>query len=338
MRTGFNPHKDQPTEKSDYLHQIIIPVFIPNFEGYFKDSFEILKLCLESVFTSTHNKTFITIVNNGSCETIKVYLNALFDQNKIHEVIHTTNIGKLNAILKGIAGNAIELVTISDSDVLFLKGWQQETTTIFKELPKVGVVGIVPQFNMHKVHSSNLLFDNFFSNKVKFIPVKNKEALVSFYDSIGWEHNYNTNYLEYSLGMEVNNDLKILVGSGHFVATYKKDIFSELVSNIPYKMGGNSEYYLDELPLKKDYWRVTTHDNFAFHLGNKIEEWMNSFSNDKRKIESYYVLRNFQINSKLSHLSYIIKNKIFKKLLFNSLFLKHFYKTKKLPKSMINNY
>ena len=338
MRTGFNPQKDQPIPASEYLHQVIIPVFIPHFEGYFKDSFAILKLCLQSVFNTVHNKTFITIVNNGSCDIIKNYLNELHNQNKIHEVIHTNNIGKLNAILKGLAGNTIELVTISDSDVLFLKDWQQETTAIYKALPKVGVVGLVPQFNMHKVHSSNLLFDTFFSNKVKFLPVKNKEALVAFYDSIGWERNYNPNYLEYSLGMEVNNDLKVIVGSGHFVATYKKAIFSELVSNIPYKMGGTSEHYLDELPLKKDYWRVTTHDNFANHLGNTLEEWMISFSNNEDKFEDNDIPSDFQVNPKLSDFSYVIKNKVFKKLLFNSLFLNYFYKMKKLPKSMTKNY
>ena len=338
MRTGFNPYKDQPTEKSEYLHQIIIPVFIPHFDGYFKDSFAILKLCLQSVFTTVHDKTFITVVNNGSCETIKQYLNNLHATNQVQEVIHTTNIGKLNAILKGLAGNTIELITISDSDVLFLNGWQHETTTIFKELPKVGVVGIVPQFNMHKVHSSNLLFDTLFSNKVKFLPVKNKEALITFYDSINWERNYNPNYLEYSLGMEVTQNLKVLIGSCHFVATYKKDIFSELVSYIPYKMGGNSEHYLDELPLKKDYWRVTTYDNYAYHLGNTVEDWMVSFSNVDIKKDINDVPRNYRTNTKFSEFNYVVKNKIFKKLLFNSLILNYFYKLKKLPKSMINKY
>lgn len=338
MRIGNNPHKDQPNPASDYLHQIIIPVFIPHFEGYFKDSFAILKLCLQSVFNTVHNKTFITIVNNGSCTEIKNYLNELYNDNKIHEVIHTENIGKLNAILKGLAGNNIELVTISDSDVLFLQGWQKETTTIFKEVSKVGVVGIVPQFNLHKVNSSNLLFDTFFSSKVKFIPVKNKQALISFYDSIGWQHDYNPNYLEYTLGMEVTTNLKVIVGSGHFVATYKKAIFDTIVSNIPFKMGGNSEHYLDELPLKKDYWRVTTHDNFAYHLGNILEEWMILDSNKLENYSQVEVPNGFQTNSRFSDFSYVIKNKVFKKLVLNSFCLKYFYQWKKLPKSMIKNY
>lgn len=338
MRIGFNPNKDQITKKSDYLHQIIIPVFIPHFEGYFKDSLVILKLCLQSLFNTVHNKTFITIVNNGSCNEIKNYLDELHNNKKIHEIIHTENIGKLNAILKGLAGNNIELVTISDSDVLFLDGWQQETIKIFSHLPKVGVVGIVPQFGMYKVNSSNVLFDSFFSSRLKFIPVKNNEALVSFYDSIGWKRDYNPNYLEYVLGFEVDSSLSVLVGSGHFVATYKKDIFSQIVSNIPFKMGGISEQYLDELPLKKDYWRVTTYDNYAYHLGNTWEKWMDAFINKSNKTEVNNIFGNFPINSKCSTFRYVMKNKIFKKLLFNSLVLRYFYKLKQLPKSMIKKY
>ncbi len=75
MRIGYNPHKDKPQSASSYFHQIIIPVYIPNQEGYFKDGFEILKLCLHSLFKTIHDKHCVTIVNNGSCELIVDYLN-----------------------------------------------------------------------------------------------------------------------------------------------------------------------------------------------------------------------------------------------------------------------
>jgi cellulose synthase/poly-beta-1,6-N-acetylglucosamine synthase-like glycosyltransferase len=337
MRKGFNPYKDQPIEKSENLHQIIIPVFIPHFVGYFKDSFAILKLCLQSVFSTVHDKTFITIVNNGSCDEIKNYLNELHNQNRIHEIIHTTNIGKLNAILKGLAGNAIELVTISDSDVLFLKGWQQETTTIFKELPKVGVVGIVPQFNMHKINCNNIVFDNFFNSKLQFIKVKNEVALSKFYESIGWDENYNHDYLKYTLALTWNSEITVLVGSGHFVATYKKDVFSEIVNSIPYKMGGNSESYLDELPLKKDYWRVTTNDNYAYHMGNSLEKWMTDVVQFKHS-RNIFLYSDFTTLPKISKLKFILKNKILQKLLKQKYFYHMFLKFKKLPTEMIDTY
>ena len=86
MRIGFNPHKDKIQVASDYFHQVIIPVYIPNQEGYFKDSFAILKLCLESLFKTIHEKTFVTIVNNGSDISVANYLDLLLKENKIREL------------------------------------------------------------------------------------------------------------------------------------------------------------------------------------------------------------------------------------------------------------
>jgi hypothetical protein len=336
MRIGFNPHKDQPQEQSEYLHQIIIPVYIPNQEGYFKDSFVIFQLCLDSLFATIHKKTFVTIVNNGSGNFVKDYLDELLKQNKIHEVIHTQNIGKLNAILKGLAGNNIGLVTISDSDVLFLPDWQTETVKVFNQLPKVGVVGIVPQFKTYKSKCGNLIFDNFFNKNLKFIPVKNPNALVRFYDSIGWARDYNQDYLAYGLGIEITPDLKVYAGSGHFVATYKKDMFQEIASYIGYKLGGNSEGYLDTAPLKKGYWRVSTYDNYGYHLGNTLEDWMRVEPNSNNSNECVdFKLENIK---KSSAISYFIKNRLFIKILFIKRVSKLFLQWKGLPKEMVKKY
>jgi hypothetical protein len=336
MRVGYNPHKDKEQEDSGYLHQIIIPVYIPNHEGYFKDSLAILKLCLDSLFATTDNQTFITIVNNGSDIGVVSYLDLLLKENKIQELIHTQNIGKLNAILKGLAGNNIELVTISDSDVLFLNNWQKETVNIFKSVPKAGVVGIVPQFKMYESNCGNVLFDTILSSKLQFIPVKNKEALIRFYDSLGWDRNYNQDYLKYNLGLKINENQNVLLGSGHFVATYKKDVFNEIISYIQFKMGGTSEQYLDKAPLKKDYWRVTTQDNYACHMGNTLENWMIVPQTLKDDIEE--LKYGFNKNKAISPFLYWIKNKFFVKFISIKVLIKIFLKWKKLPKEMISKY
>jgi hypothetical protein len=336
MRVGFNPYKDEVLLKSQYLHQVIIPVYIPNQVGYFKHSFKILKLCLESLLTTIHDKTFVTIVNNGSDITVVSYLDSLLNKNKIQELIHTQNIGKLNAILKGLAGNNIELVTISDSDVLFLNNWQKETVNVFKALPKAGVVGIVPQFKMYEKNCGNVLFDTILSSKLRFIPVKNKEGLIRFYDSIGWQRDYNQDYLKYNLGLKINANQFALLGSGHFVATYKKDVFEEIVSYIEFKMGGTSEEYLDKAPLKKDYWRLTTQDNYAYHMGNTLENWMTVSQVLQEDIKQYNY--DFKKNKTISPSFYFIKNRFFIKFISIKVLVKLFLKWKKLPKEMISKY
>lgn len=338
MRVGFNPHKDMLHEENRYSHQVVIPVYIPNQEGYFKDSFRVLKTCIGSLLKTVHQKTFITIVNNGSCKEIADYLDNLFADKKIHEVIHTDNIGKLNAILKGITGNDIELVTIADSDVLFLNDWQSETVTVFNNFPKAAVVGVVPQIRVFGQYCGNIIVENFFSKKLKFSPVKNVEALRNFHKSLGWNDEYNKDYLKTTLTIE-NNAQTVLVGSGHFVATYRKKIFEEIATYIGYKLGGDSETYLDKIPLKYGKWRLTTYDNYAYHMGNVFEDWMEETLNSiEDKAATEVPLLNKTAVKKENSFMYFLKNVLFIKFFNKRKYRRIFYRFKGMPKEMAAKY
>ncbi len=336
MRIGDNPNKNIDLEKSAYNHQIIVPVYIPNEEDYFKDALKILKICLNSLFNTVSDTTFISVVNNGCCENVVAYLNTLFLEKKIKELIHTDSIGKINAVLKGLNGNNIELVTITDADVIFLPDWQSETHKIFTTIPQAGVVGIVPQIKMYKTNCGNVIFDNLWNKNLKFISVKNPDALMHFYKSIGWGTSYNQDYLKVGLGLEYDS-LKCFVGSGHFVATYKKDIFEEMVTFIGgKKAAGIGEEYIDRKSLEKGYWRLTTHDNYAYHMGNAYEEWMDNISENTGAINTSNF--NFSNRKKVSAFSYFIKNRFLARLISKKGTEKIFLKWKKLPNSMIQEY
>lgn len=337
MRVGYNPNKDQTITPTDFTHQVVIPVYIPNQEGYFKDSFQILQYCLESLFKTCHAQTFITIVNNGSSTDVRDYLNKLLTQNKIHEVSHTHNIGKLNAIFKGVVGHSFPLVTITDADVLFLNNWQMATYKIFKAFPKAGVTGLTPQFKLFENLCGNLLFDNIFSDKLKFTDVTNQAALSFFYDSIGWDKNYNHDYLKKALTLTRGN-CRAIVGAGHFVATYKGSLFAKIPARINAKLGKDSERFLDELPLQFGLWRLTTEDNFAFHMGNVEEPWMGEKMKKLHKPSPVNEKIVFESYEKTGLLSYFIKNKLFTKFISVRWMYKLFLKWKKLPKEMIQKY
>lgn len=340
MRVGYNPHKDKTTTHANYLHQIVIPVFIPNLENYFKDSFQILQLCIHSLLDTIHEKTFVTIINNGSCLEIQNYLDDLFSNNKIHEIIHTENIGKLNAVLKGISGNNIPYVTIADSDVLFCNNWQEETMKIFHSFKKAGVVGTTPQFKMYEANCGNVLAENYFSKHLKFTKVEQPLELEMFYESIGWTKNYNLDYLKYNLSIE-NSTCKALIGAGHFVATYDKTLFTTVPTFFGFKMGGDSEGFLDRINLAKGLWRLTTTGNFTYHMGNTYESWMTEVQINKRNSTVFDFTLYNQNNKaiKVSKIEFFIKNKLFNKLFFKSRFFqKMLYKKFNLPKEMRNSY
>jgi len=316
MRIGYNPHKDAPLQSSGYQHQVIIPVYLPDNKGYFKDGLKILGYCLDSLFKTTHKQTFITVVNNGSSPEAVTYLDELRREGKIHELIHTTNCGKLNAVLKGLSGNSFPLITIADSDVLFLNGWQNATYDVFDAFPKAGAVCPTPSSKSFKTYTYNIWFGLFFSRSLHFTKVKNPEALQHFADSIGNPDFYNEIHKKTYLTV-ANKNCKAVVGAGHFLVTYKNEVFEKLpIKYSSYKLGGDSEKEILDLPVvKKGLWRLSTEDNFAYHMGNTYESWMDAAFKDIKKEPS---VLSKDLNYKKVHISkigFLIQYKLFSKLL-----------------------
>lgn len=327
MRLGANPNKDILQGQNDFFHQVIIPVYIPNEEGYFKDSLTIFKYNLESLFKTIHSKTYVSIINNGSSTKVKDYLDQLFKENLINELIHTDNIGKVNAVLKGLVGHSFPIVTISDSDVMFLDDWQKETYAVFDAFPKTGVVGLTPMINMSYYLTSNLFFENLVSSKIKFSKIINPSAMLNFYRSIGREKEFNEIVDKRNFILN-NNDTNAVVGSGHYVATYRGDIFKIVKKFSNYKLGGDIEFQIDELAFNKGFWRMTTQNNYAYHLGNTEEEWMKREVEKLKQSDDLSCIK-FKPWKKPSKLEHFIVNKLFQKILYSKLFRRFLEKNKR---------
>jgi hypothetical protein len=339
MRKGFNPNKDKKIEQSDYFHQVIVPVYLPKLEGYFKDGLTILKYCLESLLSTSHSQTYLTIVNNGSCGEVVDYLVDLKCKEQIHELIHTSSIGKLNSVLKGIVGHSFPLITITDSDVLFLADWQKGTYDVFNNFPKTGAVCPTPSSRSYKTYTSNIYWDNFFSKKMYFTAVKNPAALESFALSVGDKMFYNKYHIRKYLTV-TKNKFRAVVGAGHFVTTYRGSVFELGISRYSkFKMGGLSESYLLDIPVvKKDFWRLSTEDNYTYHMGNVAEKWMKTEFNNLKKLKNEIIpCPEFTFYGS-SKFVYWMKTKLFSKIIFKKNILKSFFKTRGLISEEAENY
>ncbi|WP_310557752.1 glycosyltransferase family 2 protein [Flavobacterium sp.] len=334
MRIGDNPNKFSGEQVKHYAHQVIIPVYILDEEGYFKDSFTIFQLCLQSLLVTTHSNTYITIVNNGSGKKVVDYLNGLAAENKIQEVIHTTNIGKINAVLKGIVGVRADIVTISDQDILFKENWQSATFDVFNSFENVGVVGLIPMFTSYKSYSAPIIFDFLFSKRLGFTAVKNRDDMVRFYDSIWIGRPYDPKALETYLTLKAENGTYAVVGSGHVVASYRKSVFDSLNRSFTNDLlsGVSDRDYLDLPPLKLGYYRLTTHDNYAYHMGNGFENWMQQFYESiagKAKPAAVQLLKSIQRKQTFFlKLNYYFKKATVHKIIFRAIFLKIFVQQK----------
>jgi hypothetical protein len=280
MRIGSNPEKINKSISIENYHRIVIPVYIPNFEGYFKDAFDIFKLCLESLLLTVHSKSRITIYNNNSHIDVKNYIDQKYNESKyIDQVFHSKeNLGKINAILAAAKGNLEPLITISDADVFFKNGWIEAVEKVFLGFPEAGMVSPVPGSKAYKVHTSNNWTYAIFKAKLSFQNVLDKDALINFDRSLGNNKNiYEPIHLQKYLILE-NKKTKVqaVMGCGHFVATMRREVFDKGTNGPAFiKIDNGVEGKFIDLPNEEmGFLRLATKDNYAYHLGNSKEDWM----------------------------------------------------------------
>lgn len=340
MRIGYNQSKDVLISLRESSHRVIIPLYIPTLDGYYKEAFTIFEYCLYSILKTSITHLKISVISNNTCDVVNTKLFELQKQGFIDElIIEKEDIGKINSILKALRTAEERLITITDADVLFCNGWEEAVVDVFKSFPNAGAVCPVPVFRKHLNLTSNIWFCYLFSKKLYFRPVKNPEAMTKFANSIGWPW-LDDKWKDVIGTLQGTNGTISVLGCSHFVATYKREVFFELPKqNSTYKLGGDSEFlYTDEPVLKRGGYRLSTYDNYAYHLGNHIEPWMHEvFQNLKeveKKTNTYSTLKVI----KKKKVEYFIAEKIFKKFFYSKWIQKKILSYKGLNKEQIKNF
>jgi len=319
MRVGTNPQKQEQKIILTTHHRIVAVVYIPNEEGFYKNSLPVFKMCLESLVTTINSKAAITIVNNGSYDKVSELLNTYLSEKKIDTVItHRNNIGKIDAQIGAARGAREPLVTLTDSDILFVKGWQEMVEEVFASFPNVGSVSPIPLRKGLYSYTSTVL-KQIILKRLKFvlkaIP-ENLENYNRFLKSINWNIELD---LTNKWPVVENNGVKAIVGSAHQVLTINRDIlFTTSPSNPSLTLvGGNSENEYVDIPIDKaGKLRLATYHNYAFHMGNVLEDWMievqdcNFKENSIMEGVSCVPLVSDLFNSKFKNKIYSIRKKI----------------------------
>lgn len=275
MRQGLNLSKEQLIKDSKIKHRVIIPLYIPHQNNYYADALAVFKMCLTSIKKTSYYELHISVISDGCCLEVNKELQDLFNQGNINELIlEHENIGKLNAILKALRTVNEPYVTITDADILFLNSWDAEVFKVFNTFKKAAVVSPIPLFRKQLSYTSNIWVDYLFSKQLKFRPVKNPDALERFAKSIGWD-SLERRFKDVIMTLK-QDDVTAVISAAHCVATYKTSYLKHLPKeNTKFKLGGDSEgKYLDQPPYQLDGYRLSTYDNYAYHVGNTIDPWL----------------------------------------------------------------
>jgi len=325
----MNPQKEMDKIKLKSSHRVVLVVFIPKLEGYYLTIFDVLKLSIESLLATNNKFCEVTIVNNGSCEIVSEYLNNMYLDGRIDCLIHhKENIGKIDAMIGAARLSREELITLSDTDILFVKGWQQNIEKVFNSFKGVGSVSPIPVRKAFTYGTYSTL-TKIILRKVKFSYEEIKENFIShnrFLESINWEVEHNDT-LKWPV-VEANG-VKAIVGSSHQIVTIRRSMLFDFVPKMPSftLVGNNSEYDYVDLPIDlSGKMRLATYNNFAFHMGNRVEEWMYSIQTENLKNKEIYrdetdlkMEYSYKKSPDLVIFCYRLKKKIIKRCFMNFL-------------------
>lgn len=321
MRIGNNPNNHKTIDLSVKSHRVIIPVYIPNAEGYFADAFNVFKVCITSLLQTINNDTVVTLISNASSDEVNKYIYQLWQEKKIDRaVFNIENVGKMNAIITETRASFEEFITYSDADVFFDKGWLKETFSIFKNFPKAGYVSMNPMPNSYG-YASSAIIDGFFTGGLKIAKtniVCDFHDLEHFHKSIGRDSQATKELYEKQIIYFTKNNTNCLVGTGHFCCTIKKTPTLKQVplekSNIAVS-GGSETVYLD-LPFEKTgLWKLSSTKSYVWHMGNILEkEWatqklesISSFEEEDFSFHSCATAPNFLVANLIP---YSLKSKV----------------------------
>ena len=288
MREGVNPEKFKGEKNKLKQHRVLVVFHIPNLqEDYYKESLKVLDSCLHSlVNTVNFETTNITLINNNSIEEVEDIVEKYLNKNEIDKYIkYSENRGKVYAVTNEVRGVFEEFVTITDCDVLFFSGWEQNVFDIFKNYPQAGVVSPLPSQYSSFNSNASVFSDHFIYGSIKYDKVVEDEdidlylrgvnnmALINKKGKFNWkEKQY------YLLGK-----IKAVIGANHFVATYRSIVFKNesKFPEIKFENGYEKEF-IDTLADKKGLYRLSTIKTYAYHIGNKMDEIaVNCRFNDK---------------------------------------------------------
>lgn len=320
MRIGVNPEKYKGEKNIILKHRVIVCFYIPNvFDDYYKGSVDVLHACLDSLInTINFETTCITLINNNSGAEVNSVVNKFIEKGQIEKYVHySENKGKIYAIMNEIRGIYEPFVTISDADVLFIKGWEKAIFNVYKNFKKAGVVAPLPCSNLAFNHNNTVFFDKILSltlKKDKIVADKDCDIYLEGLgnDSLLNRNNRNFNWRTHQYFLKNKNEVAIL-GAGHFVATYRTELINKNNEFPDFKFfNGYEDKFIDNKADVKGYYRLSLHKTFAYHIGNRLDKNVA----DLKKIDGDYVnprdFEEVQLNIKKRYSPYWLRSIVFR--------------------------
>jgi len=141
MRKGQNPAKFVNQVARPERVTVALLNFIPFLSGFYAEALDVLKISLESMRNDPGLPFDLMVFDNGSCTEVRDFLLNEKEAGRIqYLVLSEKNLGKGGAWNIMLAGAPGDIISYTDSDVLFYPGWLSRSVELLEAFPKVGMV------------------------------------------------------------------------------------------------------------------------------------------------------------------------------------------------------
>ncbi len=137
----MNPARGKRSDYEPARVTIAVLTYVPNEVGYFKDRFDVIRVCILSIIQNTKKPYDLMVFDNGSSAKVVSFLKQQHELGNIDFLILSRkNIGKVSALQFMFKAAPGEIIAYCDDDVFFLPGWLDRHIEVIDTYPNVGVV------------------------------------------------------------------------------------------------------------------------------------------------------------------------------------------------------
>jgi glycosyltransferase involved in cell wall biosynthesis len=279
-RVGQNPMRWVKDVHQPEKVTVTTIVHIPYLEGYWAQSLEVLKLCLQSMRENTQIPFDLMVFDNGSCVEVQDYLLSLRRKGDIqYLVLSEHNIGKAGAWNVLFSAAPGEIISYTDSDVYFLPGWLEASLEVLEAFPEAGIITAQPIVGpLSPARSSTLEA----AQKDPTISIREGNGLVpeKYVDALRKSLGETPEAFEHRVRgrrdvLLSRGTVSAYVSASHFQFTTFGQVLRSVLpleTTIPL---GDDDLQLDYGLLQAGFWRLSTTEYLVHHMGNRLPDFQN---------------------------------------------------------------
>lgn len=253
---------------------VIVLTCIPHREGYYKQRFDVTRLCLASIVKHTDTPYDLMVFDNGSMPEVVDYLVQLRNEGVIqYLLLSQKNVGygaALNIAFRCAPG---EYIAYTDDDVFFYPNWLSEHLKVLNTFPKAALV------------SGQLVQGDFTHDAVPKVAAEHGIAISEFQVPREWTERWCRNMMidpdeflsrpaiqaskDYLLELD---GVKAFAGARGYAFVFRRSLLDEMPPLWSDRVIGGEDAEWHRVANEKGYMRLSTFHRLTDHIGNVLDD------------------------------------------------------------------